>query len=825
VLGLIGLLITPELYAQSTGMSLKKKKDEEVVVVKRDTILVQTIRGQIIDSETRYGLENATIVLYLDSVRYVGAYSDYLGNFRLEKIPVGRFLIRVTHVGYRKTEQSVLVSSTKETLLEISMESTHYQLSEIKIQGKSTVTNSVGGYPINLEDLNRYPGTRGESVRKISLLTGIQSADDSRNDVVIRGNSPGSVLWRLEGVNIPNPNHFNISGTAGGPVTMINDKMLGSSSFYSGAFPAEFGNTTSGIFDLYFREGDSTQHSHSAQVGTLGVEYSGEGPISQKNNSSYVVSFRRSILGVFQGMGLDIGTNAIPEYTDASFKVNLPQRNNASFSIFGLGGMSTIDILISKGKGNIYGELDRDQYFRTATGIAGINYTNPVNKNTYLSATLAVTGERIKGYSELVYPEDLRQTILECDTETNPETFPPILNYMFKESRLSGSFLLTKKLSRQGSYITAGVTSDFYFFKYADSTRIINEEDPEFCTWRTRWLSRGNSLLLQPYVQWKYSTKMIELSAGLHSQYFSLSNSLSPAEPRLGLRYHINERQKLNAGFGLHSQIQAPYLYFFRTSYDASGNPVLANKKMDFTRSFHSVIGYEHFLGPERAHTRLKAEVYYQKIYNVPIERDSISSFSLLNTGASFSRFYPNALINNGQGENYGLEVTVERSFSKGYVFLITGSLFQSKYEGSDNVRRNTDFNGNYILNMMYSKEWVLKKQHILAMGARVSTAGGRRYGPVDEEASEREKEVIYVDETRNTLQFNPYFRADFRLSYTINKKRTSHEFAFDFLNLTDRKNVLRQTYAPSYEPGKSGEVVTEYQLGFLPFFYYRIDF
>jgi len=819
-----GFVITADLHAQNTGLSLKKKKEEEVVV-KKDTILVQTIRGQIIDSETRHGLENGTIVMYLDSIRYVGTYTDYLGYFQFEKVPVGRYILRITYIGYREIELHVLVNPTKETILQIALESTPYQLGEVKVKGKSEVTTAVGGYEINTDELNRYAGNRGESVRKVSVLPGIQSADDSRNDVVIRGNSPGSVLWRLEGINIPNPNHFNISGTAGGPVTMVNDKMLGSSSFYSGAFPAEFGNTTSGIFDLHFKDGDSTQHSSSVQVGVLGAELSSEGPISKKNNSSYVFTIRRSMVGVFQGMGFDIGTNATPTYSDASFKVNFPQGNNSSFSIFGLGGISTIDILISQGLGNIYGEQDRDQYFRTGTGVGGITYENPINKSTYLSATLAVTGERIRGYHELVYPPELRQSILDCDGQTGSDTLPPILNYEFREKRISGSFLLTRKLSRPGSYLTAGFTSDLYLFNYADSTRIINEEDPEFCTWRTRWQSRGNSLLLQPYVQWKYSTKLVDLSLGIHSQYFSMSNSYSLLEPRLGLRYHINERQKLNVGFGLHSQIQAPYLYFYRTSYDQNGNPVLANKKMDFTRSFHSVIGYEHFFGPERTHTRMKAEVYYQRIYNVPIDRDSISSFSLLNTGASFERFYPNALVNKGQGENYGLEVTIERSYSKGYLFLITGSLFQSKYEGSDNIWRNTDFNGNYILNMLFSKEWVLKKQHILALGARLSTAGGRWYGPVDEAASEREKEVIYVDETRNTLQFNPYFRTDFRISYTLNKKRMSHEFAVDFINIFNTKNILRQTYVPSYETGKSGEVVTEYQLGFLPFFYYRIDF
>lgn len=807
--------------AQSTGIFLVVKKVTEKIVPKKDTVLVQTVRGQIIDNETKHHLTTATVILQLDSVRYMGTSSNESGNFRFENVRTGRYVVKVSHVGYKPTETSILINSAKETALEIPMIEAAGELDTIEIKAPREVDTPVGSQIINTLDLIKFPGW-DESIRKVSALPGIQNPTDSRNDVVIRGNSPGSVLWRLEGINIPNPNHFNIPGTAGGPVSMINDKMLANSAFYSGAFPAEFGNTTSGIFDLRFRKGDSIGYNSSLQIGVLGAEVSSEGPLFSKRGPTYLFSFRRSTMGFFQKMGLDIGTNAIPTYTDASVNLNFPITNKSSLSVFGLAGVSTIDILISKDTNNIYGERDRDQYFRTKTGVAGISYENTINKSTFLSTTLAVSSERIRSYHDLVYPRELREEIIAFDNQNSADTLPLILRYNFKESRISYAFHFTKKLRAVGSSLHVGFISDYYFLNYLDSVRITSGDD--FGKWRTRWMSTSNSWLVQPYVQWKYQAPNFEFSAGLHSQYFSFSGSYLPAEPRLGFKYYIKDTQTITMGFGMHSQIQSPYLYFYRGSNESTGSE-MSNNKMDFTRSIHSVLGYELLIGPDKRPVSVKAEIYYQYLYNIPVDRDVASSFSLLNTGATFTRFYPNALANKGRGENYGIEATAYRSFSKGYLFLITGSLFQSKYRASDFIWRNTDFNVIYIFNLLFTREWILKKQNVISLGSRISTMGGRRYGPVDAEASEQQKDVVFIDSSRNTLRFNPYFKADVSVSYKINLEGVSHEFAIDLINVFNTRNVLRLTYVPDYKQQNKGRVEKEYQLGFLPFFYYRFIF
>ena len=242
---------------------------------------------------------------------------------------------------------------------------------------------------------------------------------------------------------------------------------------------------------------------------------------------------------------------------------------------------------------------------------------------------------------------------------------------------------------------------------------------------------------------------------------------------------------------------------------------------MDFTKSIHYVASYNKRLGEN---VRVKAEVYYQSLFNVPVRTD-ISSFSLLNSNAGFTRFFPDTLQNTGKGKNYGLELTVERSFHKGYYFLLTGSLFESFYVASDNVWRDTDFNGNYAFNGLFSKEFRIKDKNSISLGGKVTTVGGRRYGPVDKLASGLVNEVVFIDSERNTLRFTPYFRADLKVNYKWNRPKVTHEIAIDFVNILNSKNVLQLSYIPDPNDPLNGTVREEYQLGFLPLFYYRLDF
>jgi len=336
--------------------------------------------------------------------------------------------------------------------------------------------------------------------------------------------------------------------------------------------------------------------------------------------------------------------------------------------------------------------------------------------------------------------------------------------------------------------------------------------------WKQVWDYNSYTNLAQAYAHVKYSfNEKLTLNVGVHSQLFFLNNSFS-IEPRLGLKYDINGKSSLNFGYGLHSQMQPINVYFLQ-SQNADGSYGYYNKRLDFTKSHHFVLGYD--LQPIKD-WRLKTEVYYQSLFNVPVNTFS-SSYSMLNTGASFKTDLEDHLSNSGTGTNYGAELTIEKFFSKGYYGLFTSSVYSSKYKGSDGVERNTAFNGKYIFNILGGKEWKVgnEKRNKISTDLKYTFAGGRAYTPIDLAASKSSgHEQLSTDDYSAFLP--NYFRLDLKASYTLNsaKKKLSHSFSLDLQNVTNHKNVFSQSY-----DDRNKSINTTYQLGFFPNVIYKLQF
>ena len=320
-------------------------------------------------------------------------------------------------------------------------------------------------------------------------------------------------------------------------------------------------------------------------------------------------------------------------------------------------------------------------------------------------------------------------------------------------------------------------------------------------------------LLFQPYMQWKYTlSEKVSTILGLHTQYFTLNHSWS-IEPRFSIKYQFKPNQSLAFATGLYSQMLPLYQYF---TLDASGNQT--NKNLDFIRSFHAVAGYDVFF---RKDVRIKVEAYFQLLYNLPVERIS-SSYNMLNEGSGFDLFFPGKLVNKGLGRNIGVELTLEKFFTHNWFIMFTGSLYDSKLQGSNGIWYNSSYNGQYMLNLLGTKEfkWGKKRLNTIGLGGKVTFGGGLRYTPYDTTLSKLQETPVVVDGERNQFQFKPYFRFDVKLSYRCNTRRFTHEVGIDIVNVTGQKNVLRVDYINPQTPAK-----LVYQLGFLPLFYYRLDF
>lgn len=773
-----------------------------------------SVRGNVVDKETRVPLIGAVVELYNDSNKADGGVTDMDGNFRFTNVAPGRFSVRVKYTGYLPlTVPNVIVNTGKETILNLELESSTVEVGEvvIKATGKDGTVNEMGagsGRMFSVEETNRYSGSRGDPARMASNFAGVQGANDSRNDIVVRGNSPAGVLWRFEGIDIPNPNHFAIEGTTGGPVSMLNNKVLANSDFYTGAFSAEYGNSIAAAFDLKMRNGNNEKFEFNGQFGFLGTELTGEGPINKDKGSSFLVNYRYSTLKMFEALNIPIGTGAVPNYMDGAFKFNFPLRHGGNLSWFGVAGNSKIDIVVSQytdPQDELYGVDNRDQYFRSGMGFTGLVYAKPLSERTYFRMVVAGSHRYSAANHDLVW----RDTTFAVDSITAK------MGYRNTETKYSANFYFLHRINKNQT-IKSGMMNDLYMNVLTDS--IHSEVTYQFYN---RQDYSGSAVSLQPYVQVKLRPNDdVTVNLGLHGHYFTLNGSKS-IEPRASLRFNTTSRSSVQLASGMHSQMLPAYVYY--THLPSSAQPfTLHNKNVDFIRSIHTVAGYDVMV---TENLRIKVETYYQYLYNVPVEKRS-SSFSVLNQGSGFSRFFPDTLVNEGTGRNYGAELTIEKFFSKKYFVLFTASVFDAKYKGSDGVLRNTDFNTRYAVNLLGAREFELGPKQSLQVGTKLTMAGKRWYTPIDTAASRMENDEVLVDSLRNTLQFSsPYFRMDLKVVWKLNAKKVTHEIGLDIVNLTGQKNILGLTYSPDSRNPDKYPVAEQYQLGFLPLFYYQIDF
>jgi len=770
----------------------------------------QTVRGRIIDEASKAPVIGASILLVQpDAEKPIGTSTNTEGEFKLTNVPIGRQTLRITYIGYEQVSMpNIIVTAGKEVILNINMTESVTQADEVVItydkkQNKSETINemsTVSARSFNVDDTKRYAGALGDPSRMAANFAGVVSGNDSRNDIVVRGNSPSGMLWQLEGLNIPNPNHFGALNSTGGPVSILNNNVLDKSDFFTSAFPANYGNATAGAFDLRLRNGNNEKREWMGQVGFNGFELGAEGPFSANYKGSYLVNYRYSTLGAFQALGINFGTgSATPNYQDINVKINLPIGNKGKLTLFGIGGKSDIAFMgndADTSQANFYANENANVIVDYATGIAGVSYEHQLSNKTFAKITLgsSLTEENFRGDSISV---ETRQAFIEG-------------NAYFKTNKNSIVTSIQHKLNKKNTF-QAGVTVDWLLFE------LINRDYSHGGTREyTRVNIKDESVLTQAFAQWKHRfNDKLTLNSGVHFQHYSLGNA-SVVEPRIGLKYFLGNTQSINLGYGLHSQTQSIYSYFVETP--TANGMMRTNKDLGFTKNHHIVLGYDRNLNEN---TILKVEGYYQSIFNAPISRRS-NSFSALNVGSDFAPSDQDSLVNDGIGRNYGVELTLERYFSQGYYYLVTASVFDSEYQGSDKIWRNTAFNTNYVLNVLAGKEFRVgsSKTNVFAVALRVSTVGGRNLTPILYEESTRQGRPVYDESRAFSEKQTAYFRSDLKLSYRKEYTKSTMEIALDLQNVSNNKNVFQRTYNR-----RTNQLVTEYQQGFFPVPFVRYTF
>ncbi len=778
----------------------------------------QTVRGAVLDAESKTPLYGVQVTI-ANSSPLIGTTTDENGEFRFEKVAVGRITLQFSYLGYTNhTLPDIAVIAGKETILSLNMEETITNVDEVVVtatQNKGNVLNEMSlssSRSISSDETNRYAGGFNDPARILSNFAGVNNSQDGSADIIVRGNAPKYLQWRLEGIQITNPYHFADPSGLGNSASALNNNILATSDFYTGAFPAEFGDALSGVYDVKLRTGNNEKFESIVGLGLIGTDVTFEGPFKKGYKGSYVFNYRFTTISIMDKLGLFPDIGGVPSFQDGAFKVVLPTKKIGTFSLFGLSGSSSISfknidpaIWTTPGTGAYKEDIKVDFKKNSHLVNTGLKHTIAITKNSYLNTTLAYSNN---GISDKTFETQTRNDSViyardNFKSKTSNSTYRLNISYHNKlNARNSIQIGSNYSLLNQNSNISNIGDSTGARFTLVD----FNE----------------NISIVRNFVSWKYRiNSRLTTVVGIHNMNVLLNNK-STVEPRVSAHWQINSANALNFGYGMHSTMESIHNYYAKVQMP-DGSITEPNKNLDLLKAHHFVLGYENRLSKN---LRAKIEVYYQHLYDLPVENNDSSSYATINESLDI-KFLD--LVNKGTGKNYGVEITLERFFANNYYFLINASLFNSKYKALDGVERNTAFNSNYLVNFLFGKDFTKlgKKQNkTFAINTKLFVGGGKRIIPLLRDGNGN----LAVDPVNdryydNSKAYNNYIDDIYTLtvsfSYKWDKPKRTHELFLNIDNITNNKPRLNEYYSPK----KASSIGYTTPFGIFPNLMYRIYF
>lgn len=776
------------LYAQENDKSVK----------------LQTVRGQIVDQVTGKGLSNVLVEL-LNYTPRVAAISNEDGSFELNNVPIGYQRIRVNGYGYYDVVYTELVIAGKQSVIKVKMEeeieieiATIEATTDGRIKNAKMTTidemNIVSARPFNIEETNRYITGFGGPARAVTNYPGLLNTDDAQNYIVSRGYSPYGIQWMVEGVPVENPHHFATMGNTGSLFPLLNNNLLATSDFVNGAFSARYNNVYAGMFDINMRKGNNERHEFSAQLSIYGAEFIAEGPFKKKG-ASYAVAVRAGIFDVLQQLGVSLGTNATPRYYDVNFKVDIPTKKAGHFSLFGIGGLSDIAVLDEGPAGeDAFVNAGTNFYINTSFGLMGMNHLKHFDNDVSLKTTLSYLIEDYKLHRDTIFPD----TILPFFTVRN-----------FRQ-RAGISTILSKKFNSQ-FVLRGGASAYVHFISVKGEWRRRNEMHS---------FADDIEVLASAFVEARYKfSSSFAFVMGVQGMYWSLNKNSWAVEPRVALDWRAGKRHRFSLGYGWNSKIQS-FAMSFLVKKQTDGSYDNSNRDLGLNRSHQLVLSYDASFARVWG---VKANAYVSYNTNLAVDQTR-NSFSIVNYG-NFA-VYPDStsLMTTGEALNYGVEVSIEKFFSKGFYGLLSSAYQRSLYQGSDEVWRNSAFDAQHVTSLVMGKEFKIgkKKQNVIYGDFRFNMHGGLPYTPIDLEASKLAGEEVLIGDQAYTKRLGLYKRIDVRIGARFNhpRKRISHHVYVVVQNATMFRNDFEVKYNPTTE-----EIVTTQQFGLIPNLFYQVYF
>ncbi len=707
------------------------------------------------------------------------------GSFQTDALKPGVYFCFFQHEGYEPVLLPELrLSSGKETLLNIALQPTNTTLPDVTVKAAASnrrPLQALSEIPLTREQTQRFPATFFDPARLALAYAGVANTDDQANGLSIRGNSPANLLWRLEGLDIVNPNHLPNAGTladrpalASGGVLLFSAQLLDNSALLTGAFPAGYGNALGGVMDIGLRPGNNHRPEFTAQAGLLGLDLAAEGPLTKNKKASYLANYRYSTVGLLGQMGISFGGETI-HFQDLSFKLDFFGKNGGQWSVFGLGGLSenrfmppadSLDIQVFK-------DLFRID-FTSKTAILGATHQGVLGEKTGYSIAAAVSGQENERRS--TFASD--QSLFDLDRSD--------------EQKWSARLQISRPFGTRHRLL-AGLQANRQQFQVEARHKGEQPALPDHDFW-----------IAQPWVayHWHSNSGHTQVQAGLHSLIFPQENRAT-AEPRLLISQQLSARHRLSLFSGKVSQLASLWI----------------RDRLDVTESWQ--LGLRHSWQVQERWV-LRSELFWQHIRNAAVDPNAPTAFSVLN--GSEGPLATGGFAYAGRGENRGLEVTAERYLSEGWFVLANATVFESRYQGSDGRWRAGRWALGHIANLTAGKEWQRDdwpaRSRSFGFNGRISWAGGQRAAPVDTVASAAAQRTVYDFSQGYPEKLPGFVRLDLRVYWRRNiGQRRNSLFAMDFQNATIRKNTAYRYFDPY-----TGRVETKAQLGLVPNLSWRLE-
>ena len=778
------------------------------------SIVAQTIKGRVTDAITGETLIGAAVKVV--EIPSAGAETNIDGEFSININQSGRYTIQTSYIGYEPSVlKEVLVAGAKEVVLDIALRENSSELAEVvvkpRINKQATLnpTALVGGMMLSMEEASRYAGGYNDPARLVTAFAGVAGQGDG-NGISVHGNAPQFMQYRLEGVEIFSPNHFADLYSAGfGMVSALNSNIITNSDFFVSTFNSSYNNALSGVFDVRMRAGNNSRFENTVQVGSVGVEWTSEGPISRKNNSSFIFNYRYGMSTIARKLKLIDTYGSQYDFQDLSFKLNFPTKKAGTFSLFALGFIDkSWDVEMDiKDIHTIYDASDQEG--RLYNGAVGATHKIHFNNKWTWRTTVAYNMQRNKvdmEYWGLIFDDNHKPTGFEG------KDYP--FSYLKQnEDRAVFNTELSKQVTPSWLVQLGGEYSHRFFdlnFRTAENVYEPVSDKPYYAT-------KDNTGLASVYWSnlWKPADNL-SINLGFSGSYFLLSKDFS-IEPRASVKWDPSERHSISLGYGLHSMIEKLDAYFFR---DANGN--MANKDLGFSKAHHLLATYMYKFTDN---LNLRFNGYYQYGFDTPVGING-STFCTVNR---LFNYIEEPLVNKGNTRNYGADITLEQYMSRGFYGQVNGSLFKSEYRGLDKKWRNQLYDRGYMIKALGGKEWMLgkNKQNVFNISIKYTVQGGLRHTPIDVEAMKAnvaagiiDDQPIYKEDEAMSLRFSPTSILDLTVSYKINCKKVSHTFAFEGVNILQHESP----YAERYDFA-TGKLRVDKSGISLPNIFYRVDF